>query len=449
MHKTLLLCFIHGFKGGDDTFGGFPDHIRVLLANALPKITVSVVTYPKYETRGDLKECVTRFRDWLQNLIIDLEVANGTPSPTVDPSVRVILCGHSMGGIVAAETLLSITSETPLPHRSKPKRSTTASSTPSTASTTSEPPSPVSPFFPYIQGILALDTPYLGINPSVVAHGAESHLQTASTAYNAISELSSAFGWGGAAAGASAAATTNGTKPGQKAIAAGPSAAKEGLAAAAVADPNGSWGRWGKYAMFAGAASAVAAAGSAAYLKRDTITEGWTWASSHLEFVGCLVRGEELKTRLTKVAKLERDSGIGFKDLVTVLGRGATSASGSNSGTSTPGKAGETAFAGGLLELEGSTPGGKRTFCAMPRQEELRPCFEGVVFDKAADETSAHMNMFERKGNPGYFFLLERARTLLVEWVDKGWYEGSDEKKKTDTVAAAATEKKFGVKTGS
>jgi len=33
----------------------------------------------------------------LQNKVIDLEVANGTPSPTVDPSVHVILVGHSMG----------------------------------------------------------------------------------------------------------------------------------------------------------------------------------------------------------------------------------------------------------------------------------------------------------------------------------------------------------------
>lgn len=90
MHRTLLLCFIHGFKaspsyypspldihrrgitrannprsqGGDDTFGGFPEHLRALLSHALPKITVKVVIYPKFETRGDLKECVVRFREW-------------------------------------------------------------------------------------------------------------------------------------------------------------------------------------------------------------------------------------------------------------------------------------------------------------------------------------------------------------------------------------------------
>ncbi|KAK1913812.1 hypothetical protein P3342_007057 [Pyrenophora teres f. teres] len=106
MRRTLLLCFIHGFKGGDETFRTFPSHVKALLQHALPKVTVLAITYPQFETRGDLHECVGRFKEWLQNKVIDLEVANSTPSPTVDPSVRTILVGHSMGGIVAAETLL-------------------------------------------------------------------------------------------------------------------------------------------------------------------------------------------------------------------------------------------------------------------------------------------------------------------------------------------------------
>ena len=65
MHKTLLLCFIHGFKGGDDTFGGFPEHLRALVSHALPQVSVSAIVYPQFETRGDLKECVSRFKEWL------------------------------------------------------------------------------------------------------------------------------------------------------------------------------------------------------------------------------------------------------------------------------------------------------------------------------------------------------------------------------------------------
>lgn len=52
------------FKGGDDTFGEFPEHLRALVSHGLPKVDVRAITYPKYETRGDLGECVSRFRDW-------------------------------------------------------------------------------------------------------------------------------------------------------------------------------------------------------------------------------------------------------------------------------------------------------------------------------------------------------------------------------------------------
>jgi hypothetical protein len=82
MKKTLLLCFIHGFKvnpiprqlaeltliiplqGGDDTFGDFPQHLSQLVQHVLPKIEVRAIVYPKFETKGDLAECVSRFRDW-------------------------------------------------------------------------------------------------------------------------------------------------------------------------------------------------------------------------------------------------------------------------------------------------------------------------------------------------------------------------------------------------
>jgi len=59
----------------------------------------------------------------------------------VDPSVRTILVGHSMGGIVAADTLIAITSDTPID------------------ASTSSMDSAINAFmFPYIQGVLAFDT---------------------------------------------------------------------------------------------------------------------------------------------------------------------------------------------------------------------------------------------------------------------------------------------------
>lgn len=64
MKKTLLLCFIHGFKGGDDTFGSFPEYLRAIVSHSLPNINIRAIVYPRYETRGDLVECVNRFIKW-------------------------------------------------------------------------------------------------------------------------------------------------------------------------------------------------------------------------------------------------------------------------------------------------------------------------------------------------------------------------------------------------
>ncbi|KAI4767293.1 hypothetical protein E4T44_03868, partial [Aureobasidium sp. EXF-8845] len=281
--KSLLLVFIHGFKGGDHTFDdtvGFPDHFRTLVQNALPKINILSIVYPKFETQGDLSECVTKFHGWLLDKCIDLEVANGTPSPTIDPSVRVVLVGHSMGGIVAAETLLSIARDQPVPS-SRPFPSTqddsglgnkTTSNPNSTNDGTvnlevpeaeqrssSAPPQEKPPvpsqdtdpakapefLFPYIQAVLAFDTPYLGIHPGVVAHGAEEQYNTASAAVNAYSQASQFFGLG---------KSSSTPVPPRK------------VPAGALPPPEaGAWGKWGKYAMFAGGAAALAAAGGAVW----------------------------------------------------------------------------------------------------------------------------------------------------------------------------------------
>ncbi|KAL8646571.1 MAG: hypothetical protein Q9210_006061, partial [Variospora velana] len=341
--------------GDDNTFGGFPEHLRALVSHALPKITVKAVTYPQFETRGDLGE--------LQNVVIDLEVSAGTPSPTVDPSVRTILVGHSMGGLVAAETLLHILSDEPIaPTKpaSDPAPSSAAhtnSSSTSTSHPTTNPSmtkhsdlltsDPHAFMFPYVQGILAFDTPYLGLSPSLIAHGAESHYRSASSAYSAISDIAGTFGWG--ASTKSAPGAKQRSQP-QAALPAVPEHAKDVLSASMTASNDDAaaiptWQRLGKYAMFAGAAGAVAAGGAAAYLKKDALSSGWNWVGSHLEFVGCLMRGEELKTRLDRVVALEKEKGVGFADLYTVLGK---------------------APAG-----NGGAGGERRTFCNVPRSKKI------------------------------------------------------------------------------
>ncbi|KAK5117747.1 hypothetical protein LTR85_008722 [Meristemomyces frigidus] len=454
MKKTLLLVFIHGFKGSDHTFHSFPADLRALLTHALPKIEIVSVQYPKFETRGDLQRCVAEFKEWLQNKVIDIEVSHQTPSPTVDPSVHVILCGHSMGGIVAAETLLSIAKDEPVPvayandttnsthatatHDTNGKRSANlAADDPHERASSGPPPEQTKLFFPYVQAILAFDTPYLGISPGVLAHGAEEQINHASTAYKAFDAATQLFGWGSPRS-ASPQPIAN--------------ASSRGLPAPEA--QNGGGRSWGKYAMYGGAAAAVAGAAGAAYLSWNQINQGLAWASSHLEFVGCLGRGAELQKRVESVVELTKTHNVGFADFYSALSEEVSS---------------KTANAGAIV-------GAERTFCVVPKnvrqnetptgtkrnapaaenprpkrqrtkseQDMEREMEEGekvkefaedasrskgtwvkCVNPFVADELRAHTSMFEAKRNPDYHRMLPRARDYIVDWIDKPWYEGSD-----------------------
>uniref|UniRef100_A0A8H7NAM2 Uncharacterized protein n=2 Tax=Bionectria ochroleuca TaxID=29856 RepID=A0A8H7NAM2_BIOOC len=159
--------------------------------------------------------------------------------------------------------------------------------------------------------------------------------------------------------------------------------------------------------MVAGAAGAVAAGGAAAWMNRDHISEGWTWVSSHLEFVGCLARAEELKKRVSYMVRLNEELRVGFANLYTRLGRAASSKN---------------------VSMVGTVLGSERTFCNLPRSQAAG-VWKEAVNDKATDETVAHMTMFEPKENPDYETLSETAKTLIAEWVSKEWYETSEEPK--------------------
>ena len=307
------------------------------------------VVYPQYETSGKLEAAVLRFREWLQNTIIDIEVANETPHPTVDPSVHTILVGHSMGGIVAADTLLSIVDDD-LVHQHS----------------TQFP-------FPHIAGILAFDTPYLGLTPGTLAYAAHGKWKTATTAYSTVSTLASGLFAGQAAGEASAALATT----------AGPRAA-----------PAPSlWGRWGKVAALSGAAAALAAGAGAAYMKRDDLSAGVGWLSAHMEFVGALMRPDEQRARALRVAAVD---GVGFANCFTSLG-------GDRPGT---------LFAAA-----------ERTFCTLPAEDApLRRRWYRCVNAAVDDEVAAHVAMFEAKTNPAYYELAERARGLVALWVKEDMY---------------------------
>ena len=304
-------------------------------------------------------------------------------------------------GIVAAETVLEITSEQSL-----------------TGQSGAGDGGPEPFMFPYIQGVLAFDTPYLGIAPGVIAFGAEGHYNTASTALTQLSGLVGGS-WGGKAAAPASSSEGSSSRPSDNAVTPkglvgpGPSStsstsssgASAAAAATASAQASGGpgdgdtgasppWQRWGKMAMYAGAAGAVAAGGAAAYFKRDQISESWSWVGSHLEFVGCLVRGEELRTRLARVVDL-KSRGLGFADMYTVLGKAAVTGGSSGGGGGGIGgiggsSGGEKGGGGGGMAV--AAVGQKRTFCSLPTSDRFKACFIPQVNDAAKDETWAHMS---------------------------------------------------------
>ena len=287
-----------------------------------------------------------------------------------------------MGGIVAADTVLALTSDLAID-------SSYDGSIPAK-------PEFNSFMFPYIQGVLAFDTPYLGISPGVVAHGAEEHYNAASSALTQLSGLTGVL-WGAKVA------TEEEAKDTKKPVAA--------LPAPQVADaPVPAWQRWGKMAMYAGAGVAVAVGGTAAYMKRDQITSGWTWVGSHLEFVGCLMKGEELKKRVGGMVKLNKELHVGFCNLYTTLGKKALS--------KTDGS------------MVGSVIGHQRTFCNLPKKES-KPFWHDATNDAAPDEIQAHMAIFYPKDNPGYYGMSEMAKQLIIEWTTNDWYDSATGDAKT------------------
>lgn len=361
--------------------------------------------------------------------MIDLEVANHTASPTVDPSVHVFLVGHSMGGIVAAETLLLLAHEQPIRRSSTPDA-------PFHQRTDDQTPvvEPGTFMFPHIQGVLAFDTPYLGISPGVVSYGAEGHYRNAATAYNTFNEVAGLFGYGGkdntTEGGGKAAATATTTSAREP--------AKE-LSSTGDAAATPSWQRWGRYAMFAGAAGAVAAGGAAAlYSQRQNLSAGFSWVSSHLAFVGCLARTQELRERLVALSGVQEERRIRCVNFYTCLGRGASSLVESKG-------SGKTSFSQRNIRSK------NRTFCTLPPEVEnsdntaalAQPGLQWIpaVNDQAADEVKAHISMFLPKENPAFYDLVGEACKSLVPSVDKAWYNTSTGPAEGNTGAARTGER--------
>ncbi|KAI5853783.1 hypothetical protein BZA05DRAFT_336000 [Tricharina praecox] len=130
--RTLLLVYIHGFMGNETSFQSFPAHLHNLLTVTLgdgeDAYLVHTKVYPKFKTRHAIKVATLEFSKWLSEF----------ESETTD----IVLLGHSMGGILGAELTLL--------------------------------PSFYSPgirLHTGILGMIAFDTPFLGMHPGIISSG--------------------------------------------------------------------------------------------------------------------------------------------------------------------------------------------------------------------------------------------------------------------------------------
>lgn len=93
--RRLLLVYIHGFYGNNQSFRSFPAHVHACLKDALADThVIHTKIYPRYKTYHAVKVGAQNFSEWL--------------APHEDPETDVVLVGHSMGGILAAEVVLMV-----------------------------------------------------------------------------------------------------------------------------------------------------------------------------------------------------------------------------------------------------------------------------------------------------------------------------------------------------
>ncbi|KAI8647293.1 hypothetical protein BD408DRAFT_408936 [Parasitella parasitica] len=242
----LLLVFVHGFRGTDTSFKDFPNRLQTILTNTV-KADVNAVVYPSYKTAGDLRVAVENFSTWLCLQVDDIK----RDMDRLDSSgkMMIALLGHSMGGIVSAETILKF-------HENK---DTCVDQLQGAT----------------IIGMLAFDTPFYSINQNFVAEKAWSSVDQV----RGLGNL-----WNTGAATVTAATAT-------RAITASSSSGRGG---------GGSAKKWGLFAGVVGAA----AIGAAAYIARDKIQATITDAYDQLTFISDLTDLHGCEQRVKKLLKI-------------------------------------------------------------------------------------------------------------------------------------------------
>ncbi|KAJ1968251.1 hypothetical protein H4R35_006482 [Dimargaris xerosporica] len=329
--RRLLLVFIHGFRGDDVTFKDFPERLRTVLTNSVPHLDVEALVFPKYETQGELSAAVQRFCLWLQDHIQQSQHAH----PDRHAQTLILLVGHSMGGLLAADAILHWQKkQSSLVSRKEDRRqalrveNTTAS----------------------VVGLIAFDSPFYGVNSTLWTDTAVERATQVTSQVNSYMPM----------------LTTVGTAAASWFAASKPSPTTASAVRQTTVPSSSRWGaaKWGALAVGGLAASAAAAA---TYAHRDKIQTGVQYITSHLEFVGALVRKEELEARVRQLTALPT---VGFHCFYMQLERPSLQ---------------------------------RRTFATLPPPAVER--YFSPILSAAKDEIEAHITIFDPAVNHHYYAL--------------------------------------------
>ncbi|KAF5363415.1 hypothetical protein D9756_000382 [Leucocoprinus leucothites] len=263
--EILLVVFIHGFKGGDNTFKEFPQRLQHVLSESVDNICVESIVFPAYETKGELNAAVTRFADWLTTLTVQRENEHGGGAG----SAKVVICGHSMGGFLAADSLLEFI-------KTRPDQDC--------------------PLWPRIIACVTFDTPFLGINPGVVKNGVTKAAEFANVATTAGSAIFGSF----AGLGAQKVAETRASPSNNSA-------------------PASPWGKWAPAAFAVGGALLAGAAAGGTYYKRNDLNQGYTWLMDHMKYAGNIWDEPGLRRRVDALVDAHEKHGIFFRNFYVLL----------------------------------------------------------------------------------------------------------------------------------
>ncbi|WFD32304.1 hypothetical protein MSPP1_003349 [Malassezia sp. CBS 17886] len=329
--ESTLLVFVHGFKGSAEaTFRQFPDRLAHLLQQTHPARDVVPLTYPTYETRGSLKKTTEDLVAWTTEQVVLHQGAARSDGPRVS----VIFCGHSMGGIVALDAALAVARATP----------------------------PGGVAWPYVRGVVAYDTPYLGVNPRVFKHQISTYHGYLDSAVKTGAVLSPVGGGLASMWASSRAKSAEGRASGSRMS----TAAWIGVGTAAVA-------------AMGTAATAVALKGN------DSMSDAYAWLSDHALFVRNLWDTGAMAQRLDDATERR----IPFHCFYTQL-----------------------APSRGTFFSPLDDPV-QRTFILLPeRAAPYAPQFSpldsvrgthGRLRQRASDEIHAHTSMFSAQTNESYF----------------------------------------------